>query len=236
MPLTVTMLINILYGYATIVTALLAVSWTFAPVFPFLFARVLPDRAPLFILKAGGRIKVVLGKLFSGTIKTRKDGTYRETPGSGYIFKRVMMFFAPDNYGATMPFDYPMVIQALRERGYEINTYEDLEKLWKDPKTKEEIIGFGYGRTLKIKDMQYLWPANDNPFISEAKEAAELTIERTKQGKNYMMIAGYAFLIVIVAYIAWRLFQTYTGSGPPVNVVCQFPDQIVNAVKANITM
>jgi hypothetical protein len=239
MALTVEMLIKILFVYSSLTSAILVALFVLTPAIQFLLAR-LPDRVPLIIIKSGGRLKIVVAKLVGGVLTTKKHGTYRETPGSGYIFKRLMTFFAYDNYGSTMPFDYVHVIQTLRDRGYEINTFEDLQKLWNDPKTKEEVIGLGYSRTLKVKDMQYLWPANDNPFINEAKEAIDVTIERKKAGKDIGKILAYAFLAVIIAYIGWQLFKNYGAGAPPAQVICQFPEQIINGmsnqVMGNVTI
>lgn len=232
------MLINILFAYGAIVSALFICAMIFAPVMPFMLSRLLPDRVPLFILQAGGRIKPVLAKIFSGTLVTNKHGTYRETPNSGYIFRRQMIFFANDNYGSTMPFDYAAVVQTLRERGHEINTFEDLKKLWDDPVKKEEIIGLHYGRTLKVKDLQYMWPANDNPFINEAKEATEVAIERKKGGKDYIKYIAIIGGVVIIAYIAYALFKNFGKAPdmPPVSVICKYPEYVINQAAANLTM
>jgi len=238
MPLSVNMLINIMFGFSALVSTLFICSVMFAPVLPFIMSRLLPDRVPLFILQAGGRIKLVTAKIVSGTLVTKKHGTYRETPNSGYIHRRQMIFFAADNYGATMPFDYAMVIQILRDRGYELNTFEDLEKLWKDEKKREEIVGLHFGRTLRIKDMQYLYPANDNPYINEAKEATEIAIERAKRGQDYMKWILIIGGITIVAYIAYALFKGYSTPPemPPVSVICKYPEYVINQMASNFTM
>lgn len=238
MAMSVQMVINILFGYGALMSALFLISAIFAPVMPFIMARILPDRVPLFVWGAGGRIKIVTAKLFGGTLVTKKHGTYRETPNSGYVFRRQICYFAPDNYGSTMPFDYPLVVQTLRERGHILNTFADLEALWKNSETREEIIGLGYGRTLQVKDMQYLFPANDNPFINEAKEATSIAIERTKSGTNYMQWILIIGGIAIVAYIAYALFKNFSTPPmmPPVEVICKYPEYVINQMAQNLTI
>lgn len=230
MQITIDVLVRILFFYGAIVSALLVMVIAFTPAIAFLIARIMPNKVPLFLIQAGGRIKLVMGTMFGGVFTTKKHGTYREAPGSAYIFKRIATFFAYDNYGSTMPFSYPYALQLLKENGYEIHTYEDLEKLWNDPNERNKIIGFVGGNTISLKDLQYMWPANDNPFINEAKEAIDLAIERKKQGKDLAKIVGYGFLILIVAYVAWSLFKGYGAPAAPVNVLCKFPEQIVNGM------
>lgn len=244
MAVSVDLLIKIVFTYACVITGLLSLVFIFVPVFPFIAARISKNHVPLFLI-SGSRIKIVLGKYFAGTLKTSKDGVFRETPGSGYLLKKIMCYFGWSNYGATLPADYPSVIQALKEKGYAINTYEDLKKIW-DHKPEEagnlikfgdkeisfaslkkEVIEYAPGKTLILGDLQYKFPCNDNPFINEAKEAAELTIERMQKGKNYLLWLIILGGIVIIAYIAYSLFKNFSA-GPAIDVICQCPSFLGN--------
>lgn len=240
MPISIDLLIKIVFTYASIITGALVLVCIFTPAIPFLIARLMAKSYALLFLIYGNRMNIVLGKFFAGTLKTKKDGVFRETPGSGYLLKRVMCYFGWSNYGATLPVEYPAILQALKEKGFAVNTYEDLKKIWdykpddadklikfgnkqiKTSELKKELLEFAPGKTVVIGDLQYKFPYNDNPFINEAKTACEVAIERMQHGRDYfkwiIIIGG----IVIVAYIAYALFKNFSA-GPAVDVVCKCP-------------
>jgi hypothetical protein len=244
MAVSVDLLIKIIFTYASVVTGILTMIFIFTPVIPFLAARISKSYAPLFLI-SGNRMKVVLGKYFAGTLKTSKDGVFRETPGSGYLFKKVMVYFGWFSYGATLPVEYPAIVQALKEKNYPVNTYEDIKRIWSyaadqahnlvqfgNKKVKQKDLAkvnleYAPGKTIVLGDLQYKFPTNDNPFINEAKEACEITIERMQKGKDYfkwiIIIGG----IVIIAYVAYALFKNF-NAGPAVDVVCKCPSYLGN--------
>lgn len=228
---SVDLVIKLLGLYAGLSSAVAIMCFALTPSFVYLLARVLPERVPLHLIIGENRMKIVLAKIVAGVLKTKHNGEYRITAGSGYQVKKVISYFAYDNYGATMPFNYAHAVEIMRENGHKIETFEDLQKLWENPKTKEEIIGRVKGQTLTVKDLQYMWPANDNPFVNEAKSACDIAVERLKGGKDYFKYIIIIGGVVIIAFVAYSLFKGHFNP-EPISVLCKFPEQIVNGAQA----
>lgn len=206
------------------------IKWT--PALPFIIARISTGHVPLGIIGVANRLRFVTAKLNIGMLLTKKDGLYQETAGSNYNLKRIPTFFAFENHGSTLPLDYPAMVQELRARGFVINNFDDFKKFYDGP-NKEAIFEYAPSKTVRVGDLQHLFPANDNPSVIEAQLVNQKTQEKLKQGKDYfkwiIIIGG----IAIVAYIAYSLFNNMS-SPEPINVICKLPD-IVGSGVSNVS-
>lgn len=225
-------LINILFGVAATSTSLLALTFFFTPAKNFLICKLVKTKALLGIITRSGTLKIVDASNEGGLLVTKKDGYYRETAGSMYLVKRQPMYFAYEMYGSTGSFKYAAYIQQLRKLGHKLNLYSDLEELWASGKIKMPVE-FSPGFTISSEGMQNMWPSVDNPLLNMAHTSNKTAQERLKQGKDLSKMLGYAFLAVIIGFIAWKL---YSGSAPPAEVVCHFPSVVNGAVNGTLAV
>lgn len=220
----------VLVTLVSIEAAIIMIVFAWTPAGVFLRCRLGNSTFPLGIIGRSNRLTFVAAKHYAGTFHTKKNGIYQETPGSFYTIKKVPTFFAYEDYAATMPLKYPKIVQLLRKLWPgKINNFGDLKEQMEKPENAEKAIELNEKKpeTILIGDLQHMFPANDNPYTREAEKDAEITIQNKSKKADlvkWLLIVGG---IVIIAYIAWKLFQN--GNTAPIEVVCKNPQTIINA-------
>lgn len=199
------------------------------PALKFLLARFLKDKVLMAIVSKGNRLTFTLGRAFAGIFHTKQHGLFDETEKSMYLVSRTPLFFAYANYSHTVPFDYPAIIQELRSKGAEINNYDDVVKLW-NSEHADKAISYSPSHTIKIGDLQHMFPFIDDPHLREKEKAAEVMLSQSMAGKDWKNWLIYLLIAGVVVFIIWKLFMS--GNNQPVNVTCQLPNIINGATNA----
>lgn len=220
------------FGWGLVVTAMLITCLMWTPALLFIRARMSKTKAVAVGLGKGARISFFLADYMGGQWKTDKHGVYKESPNSTYWAFRTPIVFVYEYFGHTLPIKYPSIIQAMRKAWYFV-TFRDYKKIVETADEKEKIE-IDKTETIVVNDLMHMFPANDDPHITEKMEAATIQADRkTREGKGDFK--GWIMIIIIAALAGYLIYSFFYGKSPPTNVVCQFPNLVQTAAQ-NITI
>jgi len=231
--------VYMIYGFffwGLLSTAGLIICLRFTPALQFLVSRFAKTKAVMLLIHKGNRISFTTANYNAGCFHTKKFGLFDESANSAYYAYRTPLYFAPEYYSHTLPAEFPMQIQAAKGEGFEfLNLDQFLDTAKKNP-TKE--LKLANGQTIRMGDLQHMFPAIDDPHVREKEKASEVLISKGLSGGQDLKKWLILLLIGgIVAFIIWKLFLTGKAQ-QAVTVTCEYPD-IVNAgaqVVSNLTL
>jgi len=199
-----------------------------------------------------------ISKMDKGFLEIHKLGSAFQTPNSHLLDSKakipIFTFFS--NYGYSIDRDYSCIIQELKEKGLQINTYNDyikylilakdeiiFDKAVEDEKiSKKEIAIINHIRTkgidlkcfktYNLKDLFHMFPNNVNIDIVDAKVLEEVN-RREKKNKDKMMNLIYIAMSVLIIVIAVVIFLKVYKTPEPVIQIIQSG---IERISENITM
>lgn len=197
-------------------------------------------------------------RIEKGFLEIKGLGNAFQTPNSHLLDAKakVPMFTIFSNYGYSIDRDYNCIVQELREKGLQINNYDDYIKyliLAKDEEllensiehqqlSKQEIeiinliknkgVDLKSFKTYNLKDLYFMFPNNVNIDIVDAKVLEEVN-RRERKNKEKMMNLIYVAMSVLIIVIAVVIFLKVYKTPEPIIQVVQAG---IERVQENITM
>ena len=171
-----------------------------------------------------------------GSAVVRNVGVYELTENSHTleITNRIPIFFAFEDFAATMKLEYPAIIQELRESGYKINRIEDLENLITAIKAgeREQIkIDIKAFKTYNLTDLENMYPLNISPTFVDTQVQGELN-KFSKLMKATPFLVGSLVVLLIVAAIAVLIIErAYKGQ-----IGADTCEKMIDAVRCGATV
>lgn len=218
------------FAWGLLSTALCVFMIFLTPAIPFLSARLSKGKSVMLVIHKGNRVSFTTGTYDAGCFKTKSYGLFDETANSMYYAFRTPLYFVPEYFSHTLPHQFPMAIQGLKKGGFHFLNFLDYFRLSKEH--VEEKLKMPNGETIRMGDLQHMFPCIDDPHIREKEKANEYLIARGLSGvKDWKKYLIYLLIGGVVAFIIWKLFLG-GKSEQAVNVICQYPDIVNSGVRA----
>lgn len=185
-----------------------------------------------------------------GSVDVKDLGFVQLVEGSQVLERnsKVPVYDVFAEYGASIPKEYPAIIQELREEGFVVNSFRDYAHLVKlagndvyasqhlaeikdevlRKETEERIkvlkemeITIKPYKTYKVHELAFMFPNNMTPGYVDAK-VTNAVLRKVNKMKGHQQILIYgAFAILILVIAAVIVIKTLkTPSVPPITVSC----------------
>ena len=242
----------------------------FTPAFTFLKAK-LTKNPIMYVVNRSQRGRFAVAKIqHEGIAEIKHYGPVLLTENSHTIEQssNQTLFITHGEFAATIPRDYAYIVNDLREKGLDVNNWDDLDLLvtkWHAGITDDQIVEAEKEdkqkaldliklrddladlktvirplKTIKIHDLQYMFPYNITPALVESKIQYE--IAKKQQFWNKWLNMQTAIIIitilvgmVIAGVILWKFFGNQGTSEVEVKLTGDLLKLAANATSHTIT-
>lgn len=227
--MNVQLLIYGLYTWGLLSTALIIIMCMWTPAMPFLFARFGKNKGVAVVSSKSPLLRFVVAKQQGGQWHTKKHGEYDESDDSVFFAFKTPIVFVHEFQARTVPGLFVRALHAIR-KVTRIVDFRDYKKFVDEHQNNAVEVP---KETIQINRLTNMAPYINDPHIRQKGGAAELVTQKIlSQDKNKDLRNWIILLLIgaVVAFIAWKLFAG--GNTAPVEVICKYPDQILNGVQS----
>ena len=224
-------MVYILYALLLLTTSLLVITFIWTPALAFLGARIGKNKGVAVVSGKSPLVRFVVAKNLGGQWKTKTHGVYDESDNSVYFAHKTPIVFVNEYQAATLPGRFVRGLQALRKI-LNIRNFKDYKE--QIEKNQGKAVEFS-NETIQINHLAHMFPFINDPHIRQKETSAEVIVTdalSTDKSKNLRTWLVILLIGGIVAFIIWSLFKG-GGNTAPVEVICRYPDQIVNGLQAS---
>lgn len=223
-------MVYVLYGLLLLSVSLNVITFIWTPALAFLGARLGKNKGVAVVSGKSPLVRFVTAKNLGGQWKTKTHGVYDESDNSVYFAHKTPVVFVNEYQAATLPGKFLRGLHALRKI-VGIKNFKDYK----------EQIAVNEGKavkmpaeTIQINHLAHMFPFINDPHIRQKETSAEVIVTdalSTDKSKNLRTWLVILLIGGIVAFIIWSLFKG-GGNTAPVEVICRYPDQILNGVQS----
>jgi hypothetical protein len=209
----------ILFSVIGVETLMLIFIMIKTPAMPFLSAFL--TKKPIMYIMGKDKIgKFLPFKRQYGAGVVKKLGIFDLTENSHTLENntKTPIYFAFEDFAATLTPEYPAIIQELRGQGYKVTRMEDVERLINEIKLnkhKEIKIDIKPYKTYKLHDLENMFPLNITPTFVEAQVQGELNKFSRMMKAGPALLGGIVILVMVSAVAVFILQKAFKGSMSP---------------------
>ncbi len=189
------------------------------PAMPFLSA-FLTKKSIVYIIGKDKTGKFKPFKRQYGSAVVKKLGIFDLTENSHTLESntKTPIYFAFEDFAATLTPEYPAIIQELRTKGYKVTKMEDVERLITqiaEGKRKPITIDIKPYKTYKLHDLENMFPLNITPTFVEAQVQGELNKFSRMMKAGPALLGGFLVLMIAAAVTIFIVQKAFKGSMSP---------------------